>query len=244
MFGFARLAWRFVAEGRQFRTFLHLAAQAYQARPAGICPSCSFAGRFLPAPHMGMAEFCPSCGSLERHRLLALSAQQGFVNFAGARVLHFAPDAIVSELIDRGDAAEQVTADITPGRADLVLNIEQLDVDDCSFDLIVCSHVLEHVDDQSALAELHRVLRPGGKALIMVPLVEGWPETYENPSVTTEDDRTLHFLQWDHVRLYGADLRDRIRQAGFVVREFMAGGDEAARYRLARGERVFLAEKV
>ena len=53
------------------------------------------------------------------------------------------------------------TADIKPGRADMVLNIEAVDLLDRSFDCIVCSHVLEHVNDRKALAEMFRLLRPG-----------------------------------------------------------------------------------
>ncbi len=78
--------------------------------------------------------------------------------------------------------------DIAPGKADRVLNIEAIASPDASYDCVVCSHVLEHVDDKKALSEIYRVLRPGGVALIMLPVIEGWAKTYENPAVTSPED--------------------------------------------------------
>jgi hypothetical protein len=79
--------------------------------------------------------------------------------------------------------------------------------------------------------------------VIMVPLVEGWSRTYEDAAIVGEEARAAHFLQGDHLRLYGADLRDRIAAAGFTLAEFTAGGPETVRYRLSHGEKVFLATK-
>jgi SAM-dependent methyltransferase len=86
-----------------------------------------------------------------------------------------------------------------------------------SFDLILCSHVLEHVpDDRAAMSELRRVLSDGGRALVLVPYR---PEvaTYEDPSIESPLARMVAFGQQDHVRIYGNDLPDRLRDAGFEV---------------------------
>lgn len=192
---------------------------------------------------MMMAESCPGCGALERQRLFALSLQRGFIGFESADVLQFAPDASVTALVDAQAPSTHVTADYESGRAQLQLNIEALAVGDMSFDRVVCSHVLEHVDDAKALAELHRVLRPAGQAIVMFPIVEGWAHSYENPAVKTVADRILHFGQWDHVRFFGADVRTRIAAAGFALDEFTADGADAVKYRLLRGEKVFRASK-
>jgi len=82
------------------------------------------------------------------------------------------------------------------------------------------------VDDKKALAEIYRVLKPGGVALIMLPVIEGWAGTYENPKVTTPEERKRHYGQADHVRYYGADVRGRIRAAGFQLEEFTAEGED------------------
>jgi hypothetical protein len=94
-----------------------------------------------------------------------------------------------------------------------------------------------------ALRELHRILRPKGQAVLMIPIVEGWSATYEDSTRTTTADRHLHFGQWDHVRYYGADFRDRVRAAGFELSEFCGSGKDTVTFRLQPGERVFLATR-
>jgi SAM-dependent methyltransferase len=159
-----------------------------------------------------------------------------------ARVLHFAPEKGLTQLLKARVRSYQ-SADVTPGRADLVRDIEAIAEPDASYDGIVCSHVLEHVDDAKALRELYRVLRPGGVALIMLPIVEGWSKTYEDPAVVSPEDRKRHYGQSDHVRYYGADVRERIRGAGFRLDEFTAEGEDVLIYGLQRGEKVFIATK-
>jgi predicted SAM-dependent methyltransferase len=90
---------------------------------------------------------------------------------------------------------------------------------ECSFDLILASHVLEHVvDDARAMRELIRVLRPAGVVCIQVPYDSNHP-TDEDPTVTDLRERAKRFGQSDHVRLYGTELPDRLRKAGFAVQE-------------------------
>jgi SAM-dependent methyltransferase len=209
------------------------------------CLCCGYTGKFYSAgiPARPNAS-CPRCVSYERHRLMALALQRGFISFAGKDVLHFAPEPIIKAMTDKQSPRYRVTADLAEGRADRVLNIEQLDLGDETFDIIICSHVLEHVDDRKALAEMKRVLRPGGQIVIMIPIIEGWETSYENPEIASEVDRDIHFGQFDHVRYYGgADFRKRVRDAGFQLSEFTADGAECVRYALMRGERIFLATK-
>lgn len=87
------------------------------------------------------------------------------------------------------------------------------------FDVVFCSHVLEHVpDDRKAMREPARVLKPGGWAVIMVPCyLEGGP-TFEDFTVTAPAERLKLFGQEDHVRLYGNDFVDRLRESRFEVR--------------------------
>ena len=207
------------------------------------CNLCGQFGYFLPfgdPPRRGV--HCAECGSLERHRLLGLwlGANSGVVD--GAKILHFAPEPAMMGLMKRR-SSEYRSADLVPGNVDLVLNIENIDLPDKSFDLVVCSHVLEHVDDARALEELFRILTPGGVALLMFPIIEGWDETYEDPLHTTPAAREIYFGQSDHVRMFGRDVRDRIRRAGFNLSEFTAREPNVARYGLHRGEKIFVADR-
>ncbi len=126
---------------------------------------------------------------------------------------------------------------------DLQLNIEQMELDDNTFTRVICSHVLEHVDDRKALAEMHRILAPGGFAVLSTPVCEGWPETYENPDIGFGRAAMLHFGQKDHVRFYGRDIRDRITAAGFRLEEYVSVEPDVHRYGLWRGETLFIAHK-
>ena len=77
----------------------------------------------------------------------------------------------------------------------------------------------------------------------MFPIVEGWDRTYEDPAHASPAARTVYFGQYDHVRMFGRDVRDRIRNAGFSLSEFTAVEPEVARYGLVRGEKLFIATK-
>lgn len=204
------------------------------------CNLCGYDGRFWPfgsPPRPGAA--CGNCFCVERHRLIGLWLDDNPID--EARVLHFAAEPGL-KLLFANRAAEYRTADLAPGM-DLILNIEDIDLPDNSVDLVVCSHVLEHVDDAKALREIYRILTPGGRALLMFPIVEGWDRTYENSAHTTPAERTQYFGQFDHVRMFGRDVRERITNAGFDLTEFTAEEPNVSRYGLSRGEKIFIASK-
>lgn len=217
---------------------------AHMKSAPGECPCCGYRGRFESFGQDNKASArCPNCASLQRHRLLALAVRDGAVTFTGQDVLHFAPEPIMTRTITGAKPKSYRTADITPGRADEVLNLEHIDKPDGSFDRIVASHVLEHVNDRLAMPELYRILRPSGALIAMVPIVDGWTKTYENDAVRSERERADHFGQYDHVRYYGADFRDRLASHGFTVSEYTAEGRPSVEYSLMRGEKVFVATK-
>jgi SAM-dependent methyltransferase len=152
---------------------------------------------------------CPSCRSLERHRHQYLWIKPHESALRGKRILHFAPEPVMRKIYS-SLAASYLSADIA-GYADRILNIEAIDMPDESWDVVVANHVLEHVDDRKALAEIRRILSPGGLAIVSFPLALTFEQTYENPAVTARADRDLHFGQWDHIRYYGADAAEAHR---------------------------------
>lgn len=211
-----------------------------------VCNICGFEGYFerMGKPPRLDAK-CPSCKSLERHRLLMLAIDRGEVApeiTVNDSVLHFAPEAILEERF-RKNWKNYTTADLFKN-ADLKLNLEEIELPDNSVKMVIANHVLEHVDDNKASLELHRILVEGGILVCMVPIIEGWESTYENVDVKTEQDRWLHFGQGDHVRFYGSDFRERIAKGGLrLVKEITAEGDDVITYGLNRGEKVFVFQK-
>lgn len=197
---------------------------------ARYCPVCDReAARFeeFGAPPRPDA-LCPHCGSLERHRLVSLFLRSRTDVFAGARqrVLHFAPEPCLESRFRSALGRDYVTADLLDDRADRRLDITDTCLEDGEFDLVYCSHVLEHVpDDRKALRELRRVLRDTGHALLLVPIHRD--TTYEDAGIDTPAARREHFGQEDHVRIYGLDFPERVCEAGFDV-EVVGVGDLAS----------------
>jgi SAM-dependent methyltransferase len=207
------------------------------------CPLCNYSGKFRAFGHPPRynAE-CPRCGSLERHRLLALAFKHLGIFFNGANVLHFAPEAPIAKLIKRYDVTYR-SADVVPRHGSLALNIERIELPDTSVDVVIANHVLEHVDDRAALREIYRILRPGGHLIASVPIVEGWPATYEDARINNPDARELYYGQRDHIRIYGRDFRARVAASGFALHDFTCGGPQTIRYALLHGECIFVCKK-
>lgn len=195
---------------------------ALERGTARACPCCggSFR-RFLPFGVVPRPDArCPSCGSLERHRLVWLFLSRRRKLLEGARrLLHVAPEAVLAARLREVPGLRTVSADLARA-ADLRLDVTALPFPDASFGAVLCNHVLEHVaDDRGALRELRRVLRPGGWALLQVPLDPQRAETLEDDGTLDPQERTRRFGQPDHVRVYGRDYAHRLREAGFAVSE-------------------------
>jgi hypothetical protein len=214
------------------------------ARPRHVrsCPICGYRGYFLLGGRPPRVDAkCRQCRSHERHRLFWLWLSRGNYKLAEP-ILHFAPEASLVEHF-RATYADYTTADLYK-EADRKLDIEAIDLPTGSMNTVICNHVLEHVADRVALRELARVLSPTGQLICSVPIVEGWDTTYENDAVSTPVERELHFGQKGHLRYYGRDFRDRLREAGFAhIEEVTAEGPDVVEYALSRGEKLFICRK-
>ena len=184
----------------------------------------------------------PSTLSLERHRLLWLYLQNETDFFtAPHRVLHFAPEQAFYKRFKKQANLTYTTTDLESPLADVKADICNLPFADHSFDIILCNHVLEHIpDDTKAMQELYRILKPGGMGIFQVPQDLNRTTTFQDDSITDPKERTLVFGQYDHVRVYGLDYFDQLRQIGFTVIEEdytnKLTPEEVEKYCLAPGE--------
>jgi predicted SAM-dependent methyltransferase len=217
------------------------------------CPVCSARFRkFLPYGRKPPREnaLCPNCLSLERHRLLWLYLQERTSFFtASLRFLHIAPELCFIHRFKKLENLEYVTADLESPLAQIKMDIHEIPFKNNTFDVIMCNHVLEHVkNDIHAMKEIFRVLKPGGWAIMQVPFMgKNLEKTFEDDSVSTPMEREQVFGQRDHVRIYGRDYPNRLRQAGFRVKEDNFGQDidreKVVRYSLPAEEIIYLAWK-
>ncbi len=185
------------------------------------CPICArSAAAFRPFGLGGRRNaLCPNCGSLERHRFLWLYLTRYTRLLRGAaRVLHTAPEPCLEPRLRRLPNLRYCSLDLFDPAADVQADLCDLPFDDAFFGLLLSSHVLEHLpDDTPALSELARVLRRGGRAVIMVPYDPALPATEEGGQIALPRERMARFGHPYHYRNYGADFTERLRAAGFAV---------------------------
>lgn len=197
------------------------------------CPLCGKRYRkMLPYGYVTSREnaLCPHCLSLERHRLLWLYLERETTLFESLpQLLHIAPEVCLMRHLKphyKSSPERYQTADLESPLADLHFDIQQIPLADESFDVVICNHLMEHVeDDLRAMRELHRILKKGGWGVLLSPVDLQRATTFEDDSITDPKERTRIFGQYDHRRLYGNDFSDRLREAGFEVEDL----DYAAR---------------
>ena len=207
----------------------------FYAGNAVECPICgshykSFLpyGRINPRPNA----LCPSCLSLERHRLiwLFLKARTNFLS-QKLSVLHIAPEPCFMKRFEKIHGESYITADIESPLAKVKMDIHQIPFGDSTFDVVLCNHVLEHVqNDILAMGEIRRVLKPGGWSIMQVPFFSPVPETtLEDSAITDPREREKAYGQHDHVRKFGKDYAWRIQKSGLTpeLNEFAAGLSQA-----------------
>lgn len=184
----------------------------------------------------------PSTLSLERHRLLWLYLKNDTDFFtAEKKVLHFAPEQCFLKRFKNLKNLEYTTTDLRSPIADVKADICNLPFKDNSFDIILCNHVLEHIpNDDKAMQELYRVMKPGGYGIFQIPQDLERAETFEDNSITDTPERAKIFGQYDHVRVYGRDYFAKLRNIGFRVEEVdytaKLSAEAIKKYCLAPGE--------
>ncbi len=216
------------------------------------CPVCDHKfSKFLPYGRLNPREnaLCPSCLSLERHRLmhLFLKNETDFYT-SNPRVLHVAPEYCFIERFENYLGDQYITADIESPLAKVKMDLHQIPFPENSFDVIFCNHVLEHVkNDVVCMQEIRRVMKPNGFALCQSPQRYDLETTYEDASITDPREREIHFLQNDHLRIYGSDFGKQLENSGFTVIPYnmieKLGKTESIRMALPLEEIIYMCKK-
>lgn len=172
-----------------------------------LCPICKYYGRFKttkPKTGKRINARCPRCGSLERHRMqyLVFKEVAKNVDITKMSMLHFSPEDYFRNIF-KSMFKTYVTSDLDSTNVDRREDLTRLSIDDSSFDFIYASHILEHIkDDVSALSEIKRVLKPGGIAIIPVPILGSFTIEYDKPNPS----------EYYHVRCPGQDYYDKYKK--------------------------------
>lgn len=194
---------------------------------------------------------CPRCTShdRERHLVLYLRALGVEAQVPQLRILHMAPERHLSRWFARIGPVKYLRGDLFPSGPDIErLDLQALPFADGSFDLVIANHVLEHVeDDARSVAEIARVLAPGGRAILQTPYSPVLARTFEDPGITSPQARLQAYGQEDHVRLYGRDIFQRFSAAGLtdahLTHEQLLPGVDAYRHGVNPAEPLFLFRK-
>ena len=193
---------------------------------------------------------CPHCHSIDRERLIYLYLQNHCkkMEWSNMRVLHIAPENVLQEWIKQQRPLEYIRGDFFTegyeyGQGTIHLDIQSLNFSADYFDLIICSHVLEHVeDDKKAILELWRVCKKGGALMVLVPMAIDLAQTIEGNHSDSPEYRKEHFGQLDHLRLYGTDFSQRLTNEGWEVRKWQPQ-PMLLEWKLNQDEFLFLGTK-
>lgn len=223
------------------------------------CPICektfvTFLPFGLPPAPLRPNAMCPNCNSLERTRIYWKFLTDSDFFSSQKNVLHVAPESELFRKFSTSPSIHYFPVDkFTEGykypKGTINMDITRMEYPNDKFDFILCSHVLEHIpDDTLAMSELYRVMKPGAWGILQVPIEMDRNNTYEDHSITSPKERQEAFGQFDHVRIYGKDYIERLKSVGFKVElnEFAKKipADEMFRYGFGDGESIFIVRKI
>ena len=236
-----------IKPARQIRAFVKFLPYYGKER---WCPVCEKNSRkFRPFGRVKREDAqCVFCGALERHRFVWQYFNKLTNLFDGTpkRMLHVAPEQCFETKLRNRLGQDYITADLLDPHAMVKMDITSIQYPDGYFDIVYCSHVLEHVlDDKKAMREFCRVLKQDGWAILLVPITAG--RTIEDSSIVTPSERLRIFGHEDHVRRYGEDVISRFKLSGMhvaiLVPDDVCDDPSQIKYGVRHAEAVYVCKR-
>lgn len=219
-----------------------------------VCACCKSSFReFAPfGDNRRKNAWCPKCESLERHRLLWMYFENKTNLYkAPLKVLHIAPETVFFRLFKKQKNIDYHPGDIYPNlcpKGTAYFDLLNHNLPDNSFDVIICNHVFQYIeDDKKAMEQVYKLMKKGGWGVMQVPIDTSRKVTYEDYTITDPKERVKAFGLKEHVRYYSYDYADRLITAGFsvLVDDYTAAftDEEIHKYGFWKGDAVYYCTK-
>ena len=210
------------------------------------CPICTkFKKTFYTGLFPRIFLVCSGCLSLSRQRLIANYLKKKS-NLNKKKIIHFAPEYPLSKFINKNYKIKKYdTVDLIPYKQTAFVNIENINKNYYdNYDLVICNHVLEHVNFIRAISNLKKIVKKNGEILLTFPIVDSWKKNYINKKIKQQYDRSLHFQQFDHLQLFGREIEDYLIDKNFSCNKYIATAKESVKFGLIQGETLFVLKKI
>lgn len=227
----------------RIRSIIRHPGQLFAEKQIKHCPYCCYNGAFISMRKHLPESRCPNCASRPRDRLLANYFRQNNIVIDNKDILHFSPEPHLFRLLSSSPG--YISGDIKKSKyAKFYVDVTDINYPDNHFDIIICNHIMEHVEDHmKGFKECYRTLKRGGYAFFSVPYDPTLEKTwYPSEGMTKEEVEKI--CGWDHKRIYGRDFPEIVNEAGFTTETYLLNEEDQSKYATISTDPIFIARKL